>query len=107
MTPRGRAGGNRGATKMSNSRLLLGWLVIPLVVLATSDCDAHDTSRSATKKPAFQGIVTPWDGVRAFNVLGETITLRDGPAHSALASAVVEEKSRPGGGTLVQKHEIE
>ena len=42
---------------MSNCRLLLGWLVIPLAVLAASDCDAHDTSRSATKKPPFQGIV--------------------------------------------------
>ena len=92
---------------MSNSRLLLGWLVIPLVVLATSACDAHDTSRSATKKPPFQAIVTPSGGGRALNVLGETITVKAGPADTAGAYAVVEEQSPPGGGTPVHTHTTE
>ena len=93
---------------MTNSCLSRGSLLIALVILAGSVCDAQDASRkSATKKPPFEGIVIPSGGGRVLNVLGETITVKAGPAETAGSYAVIEEYSPPGGGTPLHTHTTE
>lgn len=98
---------SRVRREMTNSHLLLGWLVIPFVVLASSVCAAYDASPCATIEPPFRGLVTPSEGGRILNVLGESITVKAGPAETGGAYAVVEERSPPGGGAPWHTHTTE
>lgn len=98
---------NCEVSKMTNSHLLLVWLVVPLVGCAGSTCDAHDASFAAMQAPPFQGMLTPSEEGRTLNVLGETISVKAGPAETAGAYAVVEERSPPGGGSPMHTHTTE